>query len=158
MKKLLLVVMVLMLVVTFGCKKVNAAIVDPSLGWSPVFTYPMDIGIVGFWFPTAKDEEPKTGVGTSVTAVRMTIPAVTFMTLDGNLLVAKEFDTTLDPLYGIGLMGNINLFKIKLSESVEVFPNLGIGLMNNFRNLETWNDLIDGFKTTIYGTLLLYKW
>jgi len=158
MKKILLIAMILMLLVIFGCKpKANAAMIDPSLGWSPQFTFPMDTGVDGFWFPGAKDDEPKFAIGTSVTAARMTIPAVTFMTIDGNLLVAKSFDSVDDPMYGLGIKGSVNLFKIKVTEALELFPSLGIGFVNNFQNMSTWDDLIDGFRVTVYGTAGLYK-
>jgi hypothetical protein len=150
MKKLILAVMILMLAITFGCKKAQAGqLIDTTLTWKPSFSTPLESGIVGFWLPVSG----KFAAGTSLTVARMTIPAVTFMTVDLDGIVAAEFDTAHDPLYGIGLKGNVTLLKIPVGENMELFPNLGVGLLSNFQD-----GAFQKIQPAIYGTLLLYKW
>ena len=159
MKKIVLAAMILMLLL-IGCeKKAISAMVDPSLGWNPVFSFPMSTGVEGFFLP-------RTGqfaLGTSITAVEMKIPAITFLSFEGNALIAKTFGADKnnpdaeDPLYGLGVKVSTNLFEVSVSDNVKMFPSFGTGLLNNFKEVQKWNDFIDGFRWTIYGTLVQWR-
>ena len=159
MKKLICIVFMLMFLFVGYQKKATAQLIDTSLGWTPQLSFPMSTGIEGFWLP-------KTGqfaAGMSITAIEMKIPAITFLTFEGNALVAKGFGgdklspEAQDPLYGAGIKAATNLFEVSIADNVKLFPSLGTGLLNNFKEVKAWDDFIDGFRWTIYGTLIRWQ-
>jgi len=152
-----LCVLVMLLLCFVACKKVQAEnLIDPSLGWTPQFSFPFDTGVDAFWFP----DTGQFAMGMSVTGARMRIPAITFATLDLNGLMATELGknegVVESPLYGIGLKGSVNILKINVTDDLKLLPSLGAGYLNNLKEVDNLSDFIDNFRFTVYGTLVQY--
>ena len=157
MKKWLCVFMLLLCFVV--CREVQAGnLIDPSLGWKPQFSFPFDTGAEVFWFPDTE----QFAMGMSITGARMTIPAITFATLDLNGLMATELGNNggdaESPLYGIGLKGSVHILKINVTDDLKLFPSVGAGYLNNLKEVNHMADFIDNFRFTIYGTAVQYIW
>ena len=155
MKKLCVLVMLLLCFVV--CREVQAEnLIDTSLGWTPQFSFPFDTGVETFWFP----DTGQFAMGTSTVGSRMTIPAITFATLDLNFLVATELGknegVAESPLYGIGLKGSVNILKINITDDLKLLPSLGVGYLNNLKEIDNLSDFIDNFRFTVNGTLIQY--
>ena len=149
------------MLLVIGCKEASAfTFIDPSLGWDPVITFPFSMGAEVFYLPATG----QIAIGSSVKVCQVQIPAIPHLFLEADGLIAKTFGTdqinqtaTEDPLYGLGIKGSTDAFELSLSGNIKMFPSVGTGVLNNFKEVKNWNDLIDGFRWTIYGTLIQWN-
>ena len=141
MKKLLSLVTVMLVLVSFG-------IAQAGEGFS--ISIPMETTATAFWFPT----DDTVAVGISHTVLRAAHSSLPSFSLDLDGTLAKEVNEAKDNLAGIGL--KVNYHVQKATEAGFVFvPSVGVTALKNVKNFK---DIALDWRVAVYGSVILYKW
>lgn len=173
MKKILLVMLLTFLTVSFGmhpgpvpsCTMSHAYLFD----WMPgnahaeevqgvSVTMPMETGATAFWFP----ETGTFAAGLSHTFLRVQYTDVDFPTLsrisvDLDGTIAQEVNKDKDTLAGLGIKANFNTTGLT-QPGFTFLPSIGLTALNNFEKFHQADDIVDNLEVAVYGTLLQYRW
>lgn len=147
MIKRLIVTLIVLLVCSSFCYAQEA-----EKGFS--VTSPMETSAVGFWFPNSGAYAG----GVSHTFLRLTHSAITWASLDADGTLAQEINQDKDTMWGLGLKGNLSIWKASTEKGFSFLPSIGATAMNNFSKFKTLKDILENYEISVYGTLLMYRW